>query len=297
VEIEGYGATIHLYRQPALSAGAVAFFVWIDGVERGKIQPRERIKLSVGPGDHRIQMSMWSRQRSQTLSFQVAAGQAVGFSCQGSGTNILRPINLDRDDTVVNGTDAGGPVNPYQAQQAHQFQQPSQPPQWAPTAVDQTPPRFEIVETDQYEEPLGEEARVIDNRFSATGVTRNVRASREWTRTMTVSEERTRTYGAELGGGPAWLKIKGSVEQELHRTYSTENQSKQTFAEEITITVPERTSVRLVIRWKRIWQRGVVRVTRGDGTVSEVPYQVVVNITFDQSQQDADYQDRPAAST
>jgi hypothetical protein len=144
----------------------------------------------------------------------------------------------------------------------------------------------EVIETGQYEEPIGEEVRVIDNRQSAAGVVRNIKVSREWTRTVSIAAERATVNGASLAVGPAWLNVKGSVEQQLHHTYSAEEQSTHVFAEELTLTVPESSRVRLVLAWKRIWQRGIVKVAQDDGTIYQVPYQVVVNVTFDQSQHD-----------
>jgi hypothetical protein len=211
----------------------------------------------------------------------VEAGQSVGFVCHasmGAVKNLLWPIDLVRDDSVVDG-------EPQHRQQ----QQPYQQQQWGPPPPPMPEPtRVEIVETTQFEEPLGEEVRVIDNRQSGTGVMRNVKASREWVRTVNIGAEQVRTLGGELGIKAAWLTAKGHVEQELHRTYSTEHQTTQIFAEEVQITVPARTSVRLVLRWKRIWQKGFVRLVQADGSVVEVPFQVVVNVTFDQFQQDAE---------
>jgi hypothetical protein len=156
-------------------------------------------------------------------------------------------------------------------------------------AVPMPDPRIiEVVETEQVEELLGEEVRVINNLESSSGATRSVKASREWTRTLTIGTEHTRTLGAEVGGGVSWLKVKGNIESELQRNYSMESTSRHLFEEEITIIVPARTNLRLSLRWKRIWQHGVVRLANYDGSVTEVPYRFVVNMTFDQSQQDTE---------
>ena len=110
----------------------------------------------------------------------------------------------------------------------------------------------EVREAGQYEEPLGEEVRTIDNRRSPTGVTRSVKASREWTRTLNVGGEQHATFGAEVTGGVSWLRAKGNIERELQRNYSLESGTRHVYEEEITITVPERTAVRIELRWKRI---------------------------------------------
>lgn len=278
------GATLHIYRRPAYSSAAVPFSVRVDGFEVAKVRPNERVAVPVAPGQHRIQLSMWSRQGSQTLTFVADAGQQLGFVCQGT-LKPLHPIDLERDDTIAGGASASQHPAPQYAASHYPPQQYPTPPVAAP-ADWSAAARVELIETDQYDEPLGEEVRVIDNQHSTTGVIRNVRASREWTRSVSIGSDRSRTYGAEAGGGPSWLSVKGHIEQQLHRTYSAESQEKQVFAEEIQITVPAWTSVRVVLRWKRIWQRGIARVIQGDGSLVEVPFQVVVNVTFDQSQQD-----------
>lgn len=313
--------TISVYRKPAMSAAALAFTIKVDGVELQKIMSNDHVILPITPGRHRIQLVMWSRQGSETLHFDVQPGEQVAFQCSGNMTGLLHPITLIRVAPGAgqsrSGTSAGSersdaaPVAParYQppwsqaaqqgAQQSVQpgVQQVADMPQAAgrpseyryPQAAGPSEPRIlEVVESGQFEEPLGEEIRVIDNRNSGTGVTRSVKASREWTRTLTLGTEHNRTIGGEISGGAKWLQAKGSIESELQRTYSMETSSRHLFEEEITITVPERTSVRLILRWKRIWQRGVVRMDFGDGATTDVPYQVVVNVTFDQSQEDED---------
>ena len=112
------------------------------------------------------------------------------------------------------------------------------------------------------------------------------KVSREWTRTVSIADEKIDVQANGIAAGPSWFNIRSSVERHLQRTYSSEKQTKQQFAEEITVTVPERTDVHLVLNWKRIWQRGTVRVIHADGAVYTVPYQAIVNITFDQYQED-----------
>lgn len=294
---DGYApATVYVRREPSYSMAAIEFIVRIDGNEVGRLRSNDNAPFRVAPGSHRIQITTWTRQGSTAVAFSVQPGQSIGFACRGTA-HLLHPVELVQLDSGGGG--GFGAPHPQSPHAQPQYGAPVTPHGSAPQAPVwggapgrqpslRQPARVEVIETDQFEEPLGEEARVIDNRHSATGVTRSVRASREWSRTLSIGSDQTRTYGGEVGGGVAWLKVKGNVEQELKRSYSTEASTKQEFSEEITITVPERTSVRLVLRWKRIWQRGVVRVTEADGVVYDVPFQVVVNITFDQSQHDAD---------
>jgi hypothetical protein len=72
----------------------------------------------------------------------------------------------------------------------------------------------------------------------------------------------------------------------LQRTLSLAIGSTHLFEEEISVTVPERTAVRIVLGWKRIWQRGDARVLLPNRSIHIVPYQVVVSVTFDQKIQE-----------
>ncbi|MEV7279860.1 hypothetical protein [Streptomyces sp. NPDC093111] len=145
---------------------------------------------------------------------------------------------------------------------------------------------LEVTQMMRTEEWLGEEVRLIDNRASPAPVTRSLKASREWTRTLALGESRSQALGGHVGANLLWLSAKGSIEAELQRTLSLEIGSTHLFEEEIGITVPERAAVRIVLGWKRIWQCGEAHVLLPDRTVHVVPYRVVVSVTFDQKIQD-----------
>ncbi|MFB8273632.1 hypothetical protein ACFC96_44680 [Streptomyces sp. NPDC055955] len=137
-------------------------------------------------------------------------------------------------------------------------------------------------QTTRFDEALGEDVRTIDNHSSPAPVTRTLKASREWTRTLTVAQDERRTVTGEAGASLLWLSAKASIEQELQRSLSLAIGVTHLFEEEITVTVPEYTSVRVILAWKQVWQRGHARLLLPDGAIHDVPYQVVVSATFDQ---------------
>ncbi|MFJ4674038.1 hypothetical protein [Kitasatospora purpeofusca] len=141
---------------------------------------------------------------------------------------------------------------------------------------------LEIAQLERVEEPLGDDVRLIDNGGSPAPVTRTLKASREWTRTLALGENSTLRSTGELGANLLWLSAKGSIEAELQRTSALEIGSTHLFEEEISVTVPAHTVVQIVLGWKRIWQAGEARVLLPGGSVQIVPYRVVVNVTFDQ---------------
>ncbi len=145
-----------------------------------------------------------------------------------------------------------------------------------------------IVEVQRVEESLGEEVRIIDNSKSVAGIHRTISVVREWTQAYVLERETSITGGAEISVRGAWaVDFKASAEGAIRKRYEISVAEKKTYSEELTIEVPAKTKVRLVLHWKQIWQRGVV-VVRGSRTGAELqfPYKVCVGPTFDQSQVD-----------
>jgi hypothetical protein len=143
-----------------------------------------------------------------------------------------------------------------------------------------------VVETSRREEPIGDELRRVDNSGSSRELTRRLTISRRWAQTVEVHAERAQTgkQGIQVGGD-ALTKFTAATETAVKHQYSISTQSEQTYAEEITFTVPARTILEVRLCWKRIWQQGYVRVTDHSGTV-DIPFQVVVGVTFDQEHRD-----------
>lgn len=304
---------ITVFRKQSLIGALIAYTVKINKVPHPqKIMVNDKVEIPLQPGQYELQISA-GLQGSKPLAFALRPGEQIDFTCEGAMLGVMHPIMLYRND-VPQVSNASQKINRFfnpqsqsaqsQSGQAAQFQpQPAgpaaagmwqmpgagAPQQPVPSGPVPEPQILGFVETGQVEEPLGQEVRVIDNRQSGTGVTRSVKASREWSRSLTLGTEQTRSAELEAGAKfTKWLSIKGKIEAELQRNYSMETSSKHVFEESLTISAPPRTTIRLVLHWKRIWQEGVVRLSHYDGTISEVPYKFVVNITFDQSQQDTD---------
>jgi hypothetical protein len=147
---------------------------------------------------------------------------------------------------------------------------------------------LDVIEVDRIEEPLGDETRTIDNSGSNITVTRILKATKDWMQNYSIEAEQARVTGQGLEIGAKEIgTFKANAEDTLRRKYSVSNEVRQTFSEEIGLTVPGRTKIRLTIQWKRIWQRGYVRIQHGPNRVVEVPFQMAVGVTFDQSQVDA----------
>ncbi|MGO4460560.1 hypothetical protein AB4039_25240 [Streptomyces sp. M-16] len=238
--------------------------MWIDDVQVGLLRNGRETIVPVPSGPHRVQLrwASWAILGidSEALQILVQPGEVIRFDCELPTGGLRQEIRLRR---------LGDPTTP-----AHSGSE----------AADARV--LEVTQMMRTEEWLGEDVRLIDNRASPAPVTRSLKASREWTRTLTLGESRSQTLGGHVGANLLWLSAKGSIEAELQRTLSLAIGSTHLFEEEISVTVPERTAVRIVLGWKRIWQCGEARVLLPDRTLHTVPYQVVVSVTFDQKIQD-----------
>jgi hypothetical protein len=143
------------------------------------------------------------------------------------------------------------------------------------------------VETGRREEPIGTETRTVDNSRSASSSVRRLKARRTWTGSQEVRFEET-TRKSVSGGVEvkAVVNLRGELEQAVRRSRTTVVQDERTFEEEIEVTIPARTTVDVLLHWKRVWQEGNLVVTTSSGDVFEVPYREVVGLTFDQENRD-----------
>jgi len=140
-----------------------SFFVWIDDVQVARLRHGTEATLPVPLGDHHIQLRYASLialfdKPSEKLRFHVEPHQVIRFESRYSANGIL----LRRLDD---------------------------PPAPAPSVSGAGDARvLGVTETKRIEELLGEDVRLIDNSASPAPVTRSLKASREWTRTLTLGE-------------------------------------------------------------------------------------------------------------
>ncbi len=235
-----------------------AFTVWIDDIRVDRLRSGREAVIMVPPGTHKVQLRwapLWSSlgaKNSETIFFLAESGRAVHFNC----TNVLEPFH----DKIVLRLLGDPPV---------------------PVRI------LGVTDTTRVGEPLGEDVREMNNRDSPAPVTRSFKVSHTWTQTLTLGENHRWTRHNDGSVNLPWISAKASIEAELQRTLSVAIGSTHQFEEEVSVPVPEHTAVRIVLTWKRIWQRGNAHVLFPDGSVHIVPYQVVVSETFDQKIQDA----------
>ncbi len=146
-----------------------------------------------------------------------------------------------------------------------------------------------IIETQRIEEHLGEETREIDNSRSSVSIVRKITVSREWMQSCVLEREGTAKVGGELNLAKAsWIVgVKATAEGAVRKRYELTTEDRKSYSEELTIEVAAKTKVQIVLKWKQLWQCGVVLVRSGqDGAEVQVPFKVCIGPTFDQCQID-----------
>jgi DNA-directed RNA polymerase subunit RPC12/RpoP len=208
-----------------------------------------------------------------------------GFRCPRCEARLVKP----GWDTAKYLAADGRKLNWLVTHLAHALECPNCGYRWIIKPSPRTTEVLDIVETGRSEELIGEDRRVIDNSGSSTQVKRNFTISREWSKSFSLDLERATSDGSEMTiGSKDAAVLKLSSEERLRRTYSVSQGAKETVTEEVSCQVPPRTMTTVVVRWKRIWQHGLVHILQG-GVKLHIPFRVAVDLTFDQQQIDGEH--------
>jgi hypothetical protein len=148
-----------------------------------------------------------------------------------------------------------------------------------------------IIETHRSADIWGIDQRIIDNSKSTSKTTRKITVSKEWSKTYNIQDEKTQVNGTELNSGVKLpeieiANIKLTSQETLKSRYSISEGKKETYTEEVQVEVSEYKKVEVSFTWKRIWQHGVIKFRHQDNREFDVPFQIAVEVTFDQSQID-----------
>lgn len=143
--------------------------------------------------------------------------------------------------------------------------------------------RIELIETERLEEPMGNEGRSIDNLQGTGRVTRKLTISKEWSKTYTIDfEKAVKAHGGISFDLLKVINLKATIEGDLKKRYSISTNIKNAYIDEVSVEIEPRSKVLYLFKWKRIWQKGIAKCfDRFDREFANIPFQVVVGITFD----------------
>jgi hypothetical protein len=259
----------------------VSFDVLVDDVVVASGRLPQDVSVPVSQGRHEVRARSW-RMRSVPTVIDAANGEVVRLRMKVKAGLIRHSLVLVVDEAAAGATMPWTPSRVRRARDGSLGESPDV------SHLDGNRDVIDVRETRRSEEPAGEESRLIDNRQGLTTVTRSLHVTREWSRSVRVGNERLAEGDLEFGAAFGLANAKGHVLARLTQHYELDRSIRQAVDEEITITVPEKTASVLVLRWKTLWQHGVVTVRQGTAN-AEVPYAVTLGMTFDQVQ-------RPAAT-
>lgn len=136
----------------------------------------------------------------------------------------------------------------------------------------------DVVETSRTQERIGRETRTVDNRGNPAPVTRTITVTRMWSGSAELEKSSTSSVGLDLTMS-AFAELTAAIKETLVTTYRVSEHQEETVSEQVVVTVPGNTCIKVEFVWKQLVAHGVVR--RGD---TETPYRAVVGVTFDQKQ-------------
>jgi len=144
-----------------------------------------------------------------------------------------------------------------------------------------------VVETERVEEHLGSEQRLIDNSKSGITVNREFTIGKEWSQSYVIDYDKTTSVGGEIGGSLFSLgTLKSTFQRSIKDHYSISEGTKLTYNEKINLQIQEKTKLRVIFQWKRLWQHGFLQISTNNGKEFEIPFRVAIGVTFDQVQID-----------
>ena len=238
----------------------------IDGQNVGKIKNGTTGSFEVEPGSHVIRVNAVSGRPGKE-AHTVTVGDGEVMQLRGS-INSMNRVRLERADP-----------NPPASPRAEVSQSPS--------LSSVQPSSARVIEVSRSEVPIGEEKLHIDNSQSSSSSVRVKRLTKEWTRSYSVEIDRSSTISG--GGGLAFhvVELKAQAEQAVSHKYSAQADERQTYEDEVTITVAAKTNSEIVFSWKEIHQNGYVVFGEDEGA-PQVPFDIIMGVTFDQRQVDVE---------
>jgi hypothetical protein len=286
-------AQVVIQREHAWAGSLLPWTVWLDGEKVGTVSVGGSLTVIASPGQHDIVISVAGLgsfgDKSEPFRFQAQAGGRVDLLTEAS-LITGRPKILDRRVA-----DSQPHLADRLEQSVEQWQRnlspdlrstmPAPPGPAAPAPPPQVPITGQVIEGARYEIPMGEETRVVDNSKSSSSTTRTVKLTREWNKSYTLGTEHDMTLSGSAQLSIHVLDLKAEADRQVQNTYSVTSGEQETFEEDVTLNIDHGIKSVITFFWKEIRQKGNVQLS-GAGFSAQIPYEIVVGVTFDQQQVD-----------
>jgi hypothetical protein len=147
-------------------------------------------------------------------------------------------------------------------------------------------PVWRITETRKMgraEQPVGTDTKVLDNSRSDSRIIRNLKVAREWSYEYNLESEeldrKINTSAIRFRDGGESSK---TIERSLRKSFGYTQGTKQVYEENVQVEIQARKKVTILFHWKRIVETGVLTLEDQFQNTSELPFSVVIGLTFDQ---------------
>jgi len=145
----------------------------------------------------------------------------------------------------------------------------------------------ETIETERAVVPHHTDPLELDNLAGTSPLKHTVTISQEWTQTVQIDEEKSKTEqstsGAEVPGVGTFGRRAEAV---VKSNYSITEGTKKTLTREFSFEVPPGTKRVVSFNYAQVVQHGVARLSSGGNVVAELPFSVAVDMTVNLAQQD-----------
>lgn len=141
--------------------------------------------------------------------------------------------------------------------------------------------------TRRREEPHGEDVYTFNNARSTSSSTETIHLAHTAKFEVGVDARRSTTVGGTVGVRILDAAgVEGKIQREILAKRTLSLSKEISYNQTTAINIPPSTHVRVRIRWKLIWEEGVVTVGRPGDPQAEVPYAITVGLRFDKDTED-----------
>jgi hypothetical protein len=140
-------------------------------------------------------------------------------------------------------------------------------------------------ETNQRTVPIGITTHVYDNRASSIGISPSLLARKTWRQKVEVNLEKLDTQSqkaaAGLSEGPVKASFEQAIKKSIRQAYTRSNETERTYEQTLNFNVPAGKRLTVLLKWKQIWQDGLIKLALTDRQVVNVPFSIALEVAYD----------------
>jgi hypothetical protein len=140
-------------------------------------------------------------------------------------------------------------------------------------------------ETSQRSVPIGVTTQIYDNRASFVGISPSLAARKTWRQKVEVDLEKLSTQSGKFTAGLSHGPIRGSfelgIQKAIKEAYTRSEEIERNYEQTLNFDVPAGVKLTVLLKWKQIWQDGLIKLALTDGQVVDVPFSIALEVSYD----------------